>query len=519
MTTIGLTREALRVGDNHETFVQPWRATGAPHQATASARLKQGSVTPRRVLFLNANETMRPYRVAPLGLAFVASAVRAAGHEVRFCDYPQSRSERGRFCRMVAEWPADYLAVGIRNLDNSDFHGFESYLAAPRSLVAEARRARPALRVIVGGPAATVDPDLVLREVLPDHVVLGEGEESLPEAIARIEAGESLPPILEANGVARVPFRVANTSALEAPRLYEWLPNLAPYLRGDAGYPLQTKRGCPLKCTYCTYGRIEGKRYRFLAPRAVADEVEGAMAHGIKDFEFVDSTFNLPPRHALEVLTELRARGLFANYVGTGINPSKLSDELFAAMREIGFGSVILTAESASDTMLASYQKDYGRDRLFVAADLLEKHGMKALWVFLLGGPGETPETVAETLEFIERRIRSPHAVYITSGIRVYPGSPIADDVDAGLFAKEDLRTLDRSSGLQFFYSSATPPDWLEARLRAFQRKHPHVILSCEGHSVVTQLALRVMTWLPFRKPYWQYILALNRARRFFLPA
>jgi radical SAM superfamily enzyme YgiQ (UPF0313 family) len=243
------------------------------------------------------------------------------------------------------------------------------------------------------------------------------------------------------------------------------------------------------------------------------------MAHGIKDFEFVDSTFNLPPRHALEVLTELRARGLFANYVGTGINPSKLSDELFAAMREIGFGSVILTAESASDTMLASYQKDYRRDRLFVAADLLEKHGMKALWVFLLGGPGETPETVAETLEFIERRIRSPHAVYITSGIRVYPGSPIADDVDAGLFAKEDLRTLDRSSGLQFFYSSATPPDWLEARLRAFQRKHPHVILSCEGHSVVTQLALRVMTWLPFRKPYWQYIPALSRARRFFLPA
>src|SRR5689334_18846999 len=76
----------------------------------------------RRVLFLNANETMRPYRVAPLGLAFVASAVREAGHDVRFLDFPETGAQRREFCRLLAEWPADYLAVGIRNLDNSDFH-------------------------------------------------------------------------------------------------------------------------------------------------------------------------------------------------------------------------------------------------------------------------------------------------------------------------------------------------------------------------------------------------------------
>src|SRR3954462_12775233 len=51
-------------------------------------------VASRRVLFLNANETMKPYRVAPLGLAFVASAVRAAGHDVQFLDYPESYAER-----------------------------------------------------------------------------------------------------------------------------------------------------------------------------------------------------------------------------------------------------------------------------------------------------------------------------------------------------------------------------------------------------------------------------------------
>jgi len=476
-------------------------------------------ISPRRVLFLNANETMRPYRVAPLGLAFVASATKAAGYEVRFVDFPESRGEHRRFREVVAKWPADYLAVGIRNLDNSDFHAFESYLRQPAALVAEAKAARPNIRVILGGPAATVEPQTVLDAVRPDYILLGEGEESLPQLIARIEAGERLPSIFAAGGDSHTPFRVPDAMQLPAPRLYDWIADLSPYLRGDAGYPLQTKRGCPLKCTYCTYGRIEGTRYRFLNPNAVADEVEGAMERGVTDFEFVDSTFNLPPRHALSILAALSGRKLSANYVGTGLNPSKLPDELLREMRAIGFRSVILTAESASDTMLASYQKNYRRERLYETADLLQKHDIKALWVFLVGGPGETAQTVDETLSFIEERIASPHAVYITSGIRVYPGSPIADDADAGLFVKEDLQRRAEMPDLKFFYSHNTPPEWLEARLRAFQRRHPHVMLSCEGHSAVTQIALRVMSHLPFRKPYWQYIPALNRMRRLFTGA
>jgi len=475
-------------------------------------RFPDRSVTvPRRILFLNANATMSPYRVAPLGLAFVASATREAGHEVKFLDLPQSRRQRRLFRQALTEWPADYLAVGIRNLDNSDFHGFQSYLSEPAALVAEARRARPGLKVIVGGSAATVSPQLVLDLVRPDHVVLGEGEESFPEVIARLDAGHRLPAIVDLEGS---PFRVSATGKLPPPRLYEWVPNLRPYLQGDAGYPLQTKRGCPLKCTYCTYGRIEGSRYRFLDPRAIADEVEGAMARGVRDFEFVDSTFNLPARHAIEVLTHLNERGLRANYVGTGLNPSKLPDELLALMSEIGFRSVILTAESASDAMLESYQKSYRRDALHTAAAQLEAHGMIALWVFLVGGPRESPQTVAETLSFIEERLRPPNAVYITSGIRLYDGSPIAEDAAAGVFAKEDLRRRTELPGLEFFYSQATPPDWLEERLRAFQAAHPHIMLSCEGHHAATRLALQVMNYLPFRKPYWQYISTLNRLRR-----
>jgi radical SAM superfamily enzyme YgiQ (UPF0313 family) len=480
------------------------------------ATVKPGS---RRVLFVNANETTRPYRVAPLGLAFVATATERAGHEVRLVDLPQTAKGQRQFLAALRDWQPEYVALGIRNLDNSDFHALETYLDGPAKLVCAARQIVPHAKVIVGGPAGTVEPERVASTVGCDHLVLGEGEESLPQLIARLDAGEVVPRIVGSDEKG-TPFRLALPDLLPAPQLYRWVENFAPYLRGDAGYPVQTKRGCPLKCTYCTYGRIEGARYRFLSPNAIADEIEGALGRGIRDFEFVDSTFNLPARHAIAVLQTLRDRKLHANYVGTGLTPLQMPDELLAAMRELGFRSVILTAESAADAMLASYQKNYRRDKLFAAAEALPRHNIRALWVFLLGGPGETPDTVEQTLSFIAQSVPSPNAVYITSGIRIYPGSPIGDELDRGRLSVESLRRRVEHADVPFYYSEHTPPAWLEARLRKFQRAHPQVMLSCEGHAWITQAALSVMQYLPLRKPYWQYIPALNTARRWLrLPA
>ena len=465
------------------------------------------------MFFVNANETSRPYRVAPLGLAFVATATESAGHNVRFVDLPQTANGHRQFVATLRDWQPEYVALGIRNLDNSDFHALETYLDGPANLIREVRRWAPQAKVVVGGPAGTVEPGRVVAATGCDHLVLGEGEESLPQLIARRDAGETVPCIVGADDKG-TPFRVVNPGGLPAPALHRWVKKFAPYLRGDAGYPVQTKRGCPLKCTYCTYGRIEGVRYRFLNPAAIADEIEGALGCGIRDFEFVDSTFNLPVKHALAVLQTLRDRNLQANYIGTGLNPRQLPDELLAAMRELGFRSVILTAESASDTMLASYEKNYRRDRLFAAAESLQKHDIRALWVFLLGGPGETPDTVEQTLSFIAQSVPSPNAVYITSGIRIYPGSPIGDEMDQGRLEVEHLRRRVEHADVPFYYSSQTPPAWLESHLRGFQRSHPQVMLSCEGHAWLTQAALSVMQYLPLRKPYWQYIPALNTARR-----
>ena len=215
----------------------------------------------------------------------------------------------------------------------------------------------------------------------------------------------------------------------------------------------------------------------------------------------------------MEIVETLLRRGLIANYHGTGINPSKLPDELVIGMRRSGFRQVILTAESASNTMLKSYGKSYVQSALVSAADQLRRHRLGALWVFLLAGPGETEATVEESLAFIADHVRPPDAVYITSGIRIYKGSPMADVWEEGRFGAASLRSSPKND-VTFYYSEHTPPEWLEARLKRFQRQYPHVMLSCEGQGFVTQFALNLLPWTGLKKPYWQYLGWLNRLRR-----
>jgi len=159
-------------------------------------------------------------------------------------------------------------------------------------------------------------------------------------------------------------------------------------------------------------------------------------------------------------------------------------------------------------------KQNYRRNVLDTAAAQLQRHDLRALWVFLLGGPGETPETVEQTLAFIASSVPSPNAVYVTLGVRVYPGSPMGDDLNRGRLEVDSLRYHADHRDVPFYYSNRTPPAWLEARLSRFQREHPQVMLSSEGHDWLTQAALSVMNYLPVRKPYWQYVPTLNAVRR-----
>ena len=223
----------------------------------------------------------------------------------------------------------------------------------------------------------------------------GDGERASVALINALTSGEeigALPGLVRDRAgtvVFTPPGEDADLDSLPPPALHRWI-DLARYQRHGATIPIQTKRGCVYKCVYCTYRNVEGWGYRTRDPELVADEIEELRVKaGVRHFDFVDSTFNSPPGHAIETCEAITRRKLDIQLDTTNFTPATASSELLGAMKAAGFRSLGITAESASDPVLEKLEKGFNAAKVREVAERVEKHGIRTLWIFLVGGPGE----------------------------------------------------------------------------------------------------------------------------------
>ena len=196
------------------------------------------------------------------------------------------------------------------------------------------------------------------------------------------------------------------------PRLSRWL-DLAPYEKVGVSYTVQTKRGCRMQCIYCTYNTVlEGHHLRLRKPTDVVDEIEEAFYQfRPESFEFVDSVFNDPMDHCQAILEEIIRRPWKARFSTMGVSPKNLDVKFLQLMKRAGFTSFMISPESASETMLTNYRKGFRLGDLRRAAEAINQFAFPVLWYFLVGGPGETSQTLQETLDFIGRYLVRPLSV------------------------------------------------------------------------------------------------------------
>ena len=161
-----------------------------------------------------------------------------------------------------------------------------------------------------------------------------------------------------------------------------------------ATVPIQTKTGCQFQCVYCTYPKIEGSTCRLKEPGSIADAVMRFTAEGLRDIEFVDSVFNAPLRHAMEVCAALARVRHKGRLQCLDLNPRDFDDALMTAMERAGFAGMGITLESASDPVLHGLRKGFTSKDVHQAAEVVRRHRIPCAWIFLLGGPGETRELV-----------------------------------------------------------------------------------------------------------------------------
>jgi radical SAM superfamily enzyme YgiQ (UPF0313 family) len=427
-----------------------------------------------RVLLISANTEKLPDPVFPLGAAYMAAVAEQRGHVVESFDLCFLEAARPALDHKLRALQPHVVGISLRNLDSSAYPLNTSYIDDYRALVDAVRELSNAV-IVLGGAGFTVMPEAIMAYLDADIGVVGEGEMAFPWVLERIAHGEQLTstPQFECTAVARgvcvAPVaRIKHLDITGIP-LRRHFDMQTYYERGGA-LNIQTKRGCYFDCVFCSYPLIEGAKVRMRSAKAVVDELQAMLEeHDIRHWFFVDNIFNVPMRHAKEICEEIAARGLAIEWSGY-LNPKFVDAELCHLMARSGCKAIEFGTDSGAPGMIANLNKEFDIDDLRRTSALCHASGLKFCHSLIFGGPGETEQTVSQTIALMDEL--QPTAVIAMTGIRVLPGTGmVAVALRDGQIDADDNLLYPR------FYISPNLGDALIERIEAYARAHHNWIV------------------------------------------
>lgn len=268
---------------------------------------------------------------------------------------------------------------------------------------------------------------------------------------------------------------------------------------------LQTRRGCPFSCIYCTYPLLEGSRVRLRPIEDIIVELgELVDRFGVSYVYFVDDIFNYPPEFAEALCRAIVAAGIRVNW-SAFINPAFMTRSLLEVMVAAGCDAVEFGTDSGSPAMLKALGKSFGVEEVRSSSRLCRELAVDFAHYILFGGPGESRETVEETFLLMDEV--GPTAVIAMTGIRIYPGTPLhRRALDEGVIAPE-------TSLLEpvFYISPEVGENLCEmVTSQALLRKNWAV----PGLQInMSDAMLEALRHFPVRGPLWKLMSRLGRSR------
>jgi radical SAM superfamily enzyme YgiQ (UPF0313 family) len=388
-----------------------------------------------RILLISANRERMPAPVAPLGLAYIATALQAAGHDVRVIDLCFSADLQCDVLESVEESRPDIIGISLRNLDNLTYPASISYVPELEETVAIVRR-RTAVPIVIGGSGFSVAPLALMQRLDLDFGVVGEGEESMVQLVQRLERGAS------PQGIPGVLIKGKDEFTPPLPLVSFHAPDRgvldnAQYLKEGGMANLQTRRGCPFNCIYCTYPLLEGKRVRVRDVAEVVRELRDLQDNQGADYiYFVDDIFNYPLDYTVALCREMVAQRVTVKWTAF-VNPRFLTSEITQWMARAGCQGVEIGIDSGSSKILKTYGKDFGVVDIMRACQHCRETSLNFALYLLLGGPGEDEGTLQETFDLMDRL--APTAVIIMQGIRIYHKTALQEmAIQEGLIVRVD---------------------------------------------------------------------------------
>ena len=390
-----------------------------------------------KILLISANTFRIPYPVYPLGISYLKSYFKKnrPDYEVRLFDFNLKSSEQ--LINELNEFLPDFVGISMRNVDSVNSLNNESFISHYKKIVDVVKQNSKAVTV-AGGSGFSIFPKKLYNELGTDFGIYGEGEESLQQLIDSVQNNSDYTKI---EGLV---FKKAGNTVFNAKITFlksldlNFDSNFLDFYWKQSGMlNIQTKRGCPYKCIYCTYPLIEGTNVRMLDSDKIVDALKVLyFDKGIDYLFFTDSVFNLNNDYNFE-LAEKIIRSKVKIKWGAYFTLKNLPEDLLKVLKKAGLSHIEFGTESFSDTTLEKYGKHFTVSEIIEKSNLCNKLEIDFAHFLILGGYGETDETIRETFENSKKINHSVFFPFV--GMRIYPGTSLQKyAIEEGIISKTD---------------------------------------------------------------------------------
>jgi anaerobic magnesium-protoporphyrin IX monomethyl ester cyclase len=387
--------------------------------------------------------------VFPLGIAYIASVLEKAGHEVSVIDSlvedPLPKKDEDGNLLVGLTWKK--LMDKIKSI-NPDILGvscgFTSQFKNTEKLCKLVREFNPKIKIFGGGAHASALTDKIIETGLIDYAIFGEGEETVVELVNAIEKNLPLEKIkgigfLKNSKAVKnekrpfiqhldtLPFPARHLFPME--KYFRYGKNKAHnFITKHSRYTtIVASRGCPYTCSFCSIHTVWERSWRPRSPENILDEIELLVRnYNVKEIQFEDDNLTLIKERAMKLFQGILDRKLNINWTTpNGILVNSLDEDLIKVMKRSGCYRVNLGIESGNQQIVDKIvKKPLSLNHCRKIIKVFNKYKIPVTGFFVIGMPGETIRNIKETIEFIKQNDFDDILVSIASP---YPGTELWD--------------------------------------------------------------------------------------------
>lgn len=402
------------------------------------------------ILLLKPHSTYTAYGdMIPIGLAYVASALKEDGHDVKAIDFSIFDRDEAMKYAHYEDSIQEFREIGgiwkkIRNILTNTFKTFKPEVVfitcnTPERFnmfkLARLIKRMTNATIVAGGPHVTVTAKQTLENIKEiDIVVRGEGEETSKELCRKLQRKENLDRVdgisyRNKEKVITNPNRklIENLDKIPFPARELFQNEKYSYMLPIAGVKsrltgIVTSRGCPGRCHFCSGFVMWQGKYRTRSPKNVVQEMKSVLKEypDYDGFWIFDDNFFADNKRAIEICREIKKKKL--NFIwGCSGRADNITDEVIKEMKSVGCKLISFGIESGSEKMLTEMNKELNLKYIYSAIKLCKKNGINARGTFIFGYPGETWHDVLKTMKIMFHF--EPATLNYSTNVLCYPGT------------------------------------------------------------------------------------------------